>query len=120
MFNYAGVFVQLLQKGGVLVIDEFDSRFHTNITKQILKLFNSDKNKNAQLCLITHDTNLLDKNLLRRDQIYFTEKNSRGETSLYSLSEIKGVRNDAIYEKDYIKGRYGAIPFIPQNNTFFE
>ena len=64
--------------------------------------------------------NLLDKDLLRRDQIYFAEKNSKSETSLYSLSEIKAVRNDASYEKDYIKGKYGAIPFIKNLNSIFE
>jgi uncharacterized protein len=63
---------------------------------------------------------LLDKDLLRRDQIYFTEKNLKSETSLYSLAEIKAVRNDASFEKDYIKGKYGAIPFVKNLNSIFE
>ncbi len=120
MFNYAGVFVYLMKSGGTIIIDEFDARFHTTLTKAIVKLFNSEKNKAAQLCFVTHDTNLLDNNLLRRDQIYFAEKNKRGETSVYSLNEINGVRNDASFEKDYIKGKYGAIPFISQSNSLFE
>ena len=79
-----------------------------------MKLFNSieDNPNNAQLIFITHDTNLLDKKLLRRDQVWFTEKNRYGATDLYSLVEYKGVRNDASFENDYIKGRYGAIPFL--------
>lgn len=120
MFNYAGIFVNLLESGGTIVIDEFDARFHTSLTKAIVKLFNSEKNKAAQLCFVTHDTNLLDNDLLRRDQIYFAEKNQRGETSIYSLNEIKGVRNDSSLEKDYIKGKYGAVPFIRNLNSIFE
>lgn len=120
MFNYAGIFVHLLKSGGIIIIDEFDARFHTSLTKAIVKLFNSEKNKAAQLCFVTHDTNLLDNDLLRRDQIYFAEKNQRGETSIYSLNEIKGVRNDSSLEKDYIKGKYGAVPFIRNLNSIFE
>lgn len=120
IFNYAGVFVHLLKSDGTIIIDDFDARFHTSLTKAIVKLFNSEKNKAAQICFVTHDTNLLDKDLLRRDQIYFSEKNQRGETSIYSLNEIKGVRNDSSLEKDYIKGKYGAIPFIRNLNTIFE
>jgi hypothetical protein len=120
MFNYAGVFVHLLKSGGIIIIDEFDTKFHTSLTKAIVKLFNSEKNKTAQLCFVTNDTNLLDNDLLRRDQIYFAEKNQRGETSIYSLNEIKGVRNDSSLEKDYIKGKYGAIPFIRNLYSIFE
>jgi hypothetical protein len=120
MFVFAGIFVHLLKYGGIIIIDEFDTKFHTSLTKAIVKLFNSEKNKTAQLCFVTHDTNLLDNDLLRRDQIYFAEKNQRGETSIYSLNEIKGVRNDSSLEKDYIKGKYGAIPYIRNLNSIFE
>ncbi len=120
MFNYAGVFAKLIKSGGTIIIDEFDTRFHTLLTRAIVKLFNSEKNKAAQLCFVTHDTNLLDNDLLRRDQIYFVEKNQRGETSIYSLNEIKGVRNDSSLEKDYIKGKYGAVPFIKNLNNIFD
>ena len=83
-------------------------------------MFNSKENKSAQLCFVVHDTNLLDTDLLRRDQIYFVEKNSKAETSIYSLAEIKAVRNDASFEKDYIKGKYGAIPYVKPLNSIFE
>jgi AAA15 family ATPase/GTPase len=114
LFNYSGAIIEALEIGGVLVMDEFDARLHPLLTKKMVEMFNSSiLNKNgAQLVFVTHDTNLLDNSLLRRDQIYFTEKNSCSETELYSLIDFKGVRNDASYEKDYIKGKYGAIPFL--------
>lgn len=71
---------------------------------------------NAQLIFATHDTNLLSKDFFRRDQIWFTEKSKYGFSDLYSLAEFKvegsKVRNDASYGKDYLLGKYGAIPFI--------
>lgn len=103
--------------GHHLFIDEFDARFHPLLTKKIVELYNSKENKNAQLVFITHDTNLLSSKLLRRDQIDFVEKDRYGASHLYSLVEIKGVRNDASFEKDYIQGKYGAIPFIGNLNN---
>jgi uncharacterized protein len=120
LFSYGGTILKCIQDGGRMIIDEFGSELHTTLTKAIIQLFNSRGNKNAQLCFITHDTNLLDTDLLGREQLYFTEKNSKGETSLYSLAEIKAVRNDASFEKDYIKGKYGAIPYVKNLNSIFE
>lgn len=120
LLNFSGVINDSIFNNKILFLDEFDARLHPIITRGIVKLFNSVENKTSQLCFITHDVNLLDKDLLRRDQIYFAEKNLKSETSLYSLSEIKAVRNDASYEKDYIKGKYGAIPFIKNLNSIFE
>jgi len=65
----------------------------------------------AQLVFTTHDTHLLDTKYLRRDQIWFTEKDATEASDLYSLLDFK-VRNDRDIENDYINGRYGAIPFI--------
>jgi AAA15 family ATPase/GTPase len=98
--------------GRTLIIDEFDSRFHPLITKKIIELFNSAQNKNGQLIFITHDTNLLSSELLRKDQIEFVEKDKFGASHLYSLLQFKGIRNNASFEKDYIQGKYGAIPFL--------
>jgi hypothetical protein len=122
LFEIAGPLVDTLFDGKVLVVDEFDARVHPLINQAIVKLFNSieDNPNNAQLIFMTHDTNLLDKNLLRRDQVWFTEKNRYGSTDLYSLVEYKGVRNDASFENDYIKGRYGAIPFLGTLSKLFE
>lgn len=112
MFEISPFIYRSLKEGVPLVIDEFDSRFHPLLTKKIVELYNSSENKNAQLIFTTHDTNLLTSELLRRDQIDFVEKDKYGASHLYTLIEIKGVRNDASFEKDYIQGKYGAIPFL--------
>ena len=107
-----------LQRGEVLVIDELDARLHPLMTRSIIELFNSQKTnpKNAQLIFTTHDINLLSHKFLRRDQIWFTEKNHQGATDLYSLVEFADINNNT-FEKDYIQGRYGAIPFIGDLST---
>ncbi|MCU0401114.1 MAG: ATP-binding protein [Algoriphagus sp.] len=113
MFELSPFVYNALKLGSTLIIDEFDARFHPLLTQKIVELFNSDSNKNgAQLIFTTHDTNLLSADLLRRDQIDFVEKDRYGASHLYTLVEIKGVRNDASFEKDYIQGKYGAIPFL--------
>jgi AAA15 family ATPase/GTPase len=113
LFALAGPLLNALNEGEVLLIDELDSRLHPLVTLAIIRLFSEveSNSKNAQLIFVTHDTNLLDKSLFRRDQIWFTEKNRYEATSLYSLAEFK-IRNDASFGSDYIKGKYGAIPFI--------
>ncbi|RLT37735.1 MAG: ATP-binding protein [Chloroflexi bacterium] len=123
LFALSGPIVRALQEGRVLIVDELDARLHPLMTCGLVKLFNSRETnpRHAQLIFTTHDTNLLDKDLFRRDQIWFTEKDRQGATDLYSLAEFKiktasqsksAVRNDASFEKDYIAGRYGAIPFL--------
>ena len=114
LFALAGLLFFILQNGNALIIDELDARLHPLLTKAIIQLFNSNETNpnNAQLVFTTHDTNLLTNKIFRRDQIWFTEKDKYGATDLYSLAEIKNIRSDASFEKDYITGRYGAIPFI--------
>ncbi|HOE39137.1 MAG TPA: ATP-binding protein [Bacteroidales bacterium] len=119
VFNISGPIFDVLQKGGVLVIDELDSSLHPLMTLAITRLFNSkkDNSKNAQLIFTTHDTNLFSYGKYRRDQIYFVEKDKYGASDLYSLVEYreedgKKVRKDRSFEKDYIQGRYGAVPYI--------
>jgi AAA15 family ATPase/GTPase len=112
MFELSPFIYRSLKEGTTLVIDEFDSRFHPLLTKKIVELYHSSENKKSQLIFTTHDTNLLSPELLRRDQIDFVEKDKYGASHLYTLVEIKGVRNDASFEKDYIQGKYGAIPFL--------
>jgi uncharacterized protein len=113
IFALSGLLISMLKKGGTLIVDELDARLHPLISLAIAELFNSPESNpnNAQLVFMTHDTNLLSNRLFRRDQIWFTEKNRYGATSLYSLAEYK-IRNDASFESDYIKGKYGAIPYI--------
>ncbi len=113
-FGMLGPILDTLEKGSILVVDELDARFHRDITEFIVQIFHSRQTNpnNAQLIFATHNTNLLDRDLFRRDQIWFTEKDQYGATDLYSLVEYKNVRKDATYEKDYIAGKYGAVPFI--------
>lgn len=113
LFALAGPLVDTLKNGHVLVVDELDARLHPLLTREIVSLFNSPRTnpKHAQLIFTTQDTNLLDNRFLRRDQIWFTEKDRQGASHLYSLVEFK-VRNDAAFEKDYVRGRYGAIPYL--------
>ena len=121
IFALAGYLVASLKEGSSLVIDEFDARLHPLISQAIVKLFNSNETNpnNAQLIFMTHDTNLLSNKLFRRDQIWFTEKNRYGATDLYSLAEYN-IRNDASFESDYIKGRYGAIPYLGDLNNLVD
>ena len=113
LFALSGFLVDALEHGKVFIIDELDARLHPLLTQQIVRLFN-DKERNpnrAQMVFTIQDTNLLDHHLLRRDQIWFTEKDRQQASHLYSLVEFK-IPNDAPFEKDYIQGRYGAIPFL--------
>jgi len=118
LFNISGPVFDVLNDGGVLVVDELDASLHPLLTLAVTKLFNSkDFNRNnAQLIFATHDTNLLYYGNYRRDQIYFVEKDQYGVSDMYSLVEYKEqgktIRKDRSFEKDYIEGRYGAIPFI--------
>jgi uncharacterized protein len=118
LFNISGPVFDVLNDGGVLIVDELDASLHPLLTLAITKLFNSKEfnRNNAQLIFATHDTNLLYYGHYRRDQIYFVEKNEYGASQMYSLVEYKEegktIRKDRSFEKDYIEGRYGAIPFI--------
>ncbi len=121
-FAFSGPILEVLAHGGTLIIDEMDARFHPLLTRALVRLFQSPETnpKNAQLIFITHDTNLLDSKSLRRDQIWFVEKDRFGGSHLYSLSDFKGVRKDASFEEEYIQGRYGAIPFLGGLNKLFQ
>lgn len=100
---------QIISEGGVFIVDEMSAKLHPLLSKLIIELFCSGKNERAQLIFTTHDISLLNKNQFRRDEVVFIEKNERGESSLVALSDMK-VREDATFNKDYIQGKYGAIP----------
>lgn len=126
VFDLSGHVFDTLKLGGVLVIDELDAKLHPLLTNAIVKLFNSKEYNpcNAQLIFATHDTNLLTLGNFRRDQIYFVEKDHFAASDIYSLAEYKEkdgakVRKDRSFEKDYIQGRYGAIPFIGNFENLF-
>jgi AAA15 family ATPase/GTPase len=112
LFYIAGYLLWVLEYGEVLIIDEIDRSLHPVLSKALLKMFNNPEiNKNnAQLIFTTHDTTLLDSELFRPDQIWFTEKDN-SMTKLYSLFDFR-PREDESLQKGYLLGRYGAIPFI--------
>jgi len=120
IFALVAPILDSLKNGRTLIIDELDARLHPLLTHKILEIFNSNQTNShkAQLIFTTHDTNLLNNKLFRRDQIWFTQKNRYSATQLFSLVEYK-VRNDASFEKDYIQGKYGAIPFIGNIDQIF-
>lgn len=120
MFYLIGHWIDALKNGKLLVIDELDTKLHHVLIVFLIRLFHdSTQNKdNAQLIFSTHNTNLLDQDIFRRDQIWFTEKNSEtGSTELYSLVEFS-PRKDKDLERGYLAGKYGALPFIKSGRIF--
>ncbi len=115
-FNLLGPILDVLDKGQVLVVDELDAQLHPNLLCRIISLFHSSEmnHQNAQLIFNTHDTNLLDSGLFRRDQIWFTDRDKYGAAKLYSLADFSSeeVRKNEAFEKNYIKGKYGAVPYF--------
>lgn len=113
MFALSAPFIDTLENGKVLFIDEIDASLHPLLCQYLISLFNSkEKNsKNAQLIFTTHDISLLKEELLRRDQIYFTDKNKIGATELFSLSDIS-ERKGVNFAKRYLEGRYDALPYL--------
>jgi uncharacterized protein len=99
--------------GGTLCVDELDASLHPLLGLEVVRWFNDLKfnSRNSQIIFTTHDTNILDKASLRRDQIWFTEKDAEGGTHLYPLTDFK-PRKKENFERGYLQGRYGAIPFI--------
>jgi len=124
-FHLSGPILWALKNGGVLIIDEIEAKMHPLLTLDTISIFLSKETnpKNAQLIFATHDTNLLSYSSLRRDQIYFAEKNNWQSTEIYSLSDFvylgengtskyEKERPDTDKEKRYFEGRYGAVPFL--------
>lgn len=131
MFHLFDFFMDALKNGMVLFVDELDAKLHPLLTRYIINLFhNSETNKgNGQLIYSTHDTVNLNKDTFRRDEIWFAEKDKDGISEIYALSDYileddkntgKKVRNDATYNKDYLTGRYGAIPVLEEFDIDYE
>ncbi|HTA26898.1 MAG TPA: ATP-binding protein [Bacteroidia bacterium] len=120
LFDLAGYIIEILYKGDILVFDEINKSLHPHLSKFIIDLFHNKKTnpKNAQLIFTTHDVSLLTSELFRRDQIWFTEKNNKNMTELYSLGSFdkKDVRKDVPFDKWYLSGRFGAIPILGELN----
>jgi hypothetical protein len=108
-----GPFLHTLHEGSVMFVDEMEARLHPLLTKALVGLFNSSANrKNAQLIFATHDEGLLDPKTIRRDQVWFVEKNEFAASRLYCLDEFKGVRKEAKFAKEYLLGQFGGVPRI--------
>jgi AAA15 family ATPase/GTPase len=116
--SVGGIIIDALEKGSVLVIDEFEKNLHPVITSYLIKLFNNKlfNPKNAQLIFATHDVTQLNEELFNRDQIWFTQKNEFGATELIRCSDIKGLRLNAPLDKWYVTGRLGGTAIINDTN----
>lgn len=98
--------------GGVFIIDEIEDRMHHLLVEYIINKFQKHNTGEAQLVFTTHSTDIMNRDMLRRDQYYLVDKDSRsGDTSLYSVADFS-VRNDEKIGKAYLLGKYGAIPFL--------
>ena len=108
-----GPFLHTLKEGSVLLVDELEARLHPLLTKALVRLFNSSANtENAQLIFATHDEGLLDARRIRRDQVWFVEKDDFGASRFYGLAEFKGVRKEAKFAKEYLLGQFGGVPHV--------
>ncbi len=132
LFDLSGALIETLRNGRVLVVDEFDAKLHPVLVRRLVELFNSSETnpRNAQLVFNTQSPDLLGFKVqardgkrkttrLRRDQFYFVEKDNREASKVFSLIEYKdgrktGVRNDSSFEKDYLAGLYGGVPFVSE------
>lgn len=119
MFSLYPELQKVLERGSVFFIDELNARLHPLLVRNfVITFLNPEINKNhAQLIFTTHDTWQLSNQLLRRDEIWFVEKNSQQISTLYSLADFvdedgSRIRKDESYEKNYLIGKYGAIPTL--------
>ncbi len=119
LFAFTGPILDILDKGSVLVVDELDRSLHPLLVRQIIEVFNNPiLNKNgAQLIFTTHDASQLDSTLLRRDQIWFAEKQADQSSKLVPLSDFSPRKNEA-FERGYLTGRYGGVPIL--NSTLID
>lgn len=109
--SYIQDIIDMIDNGGVFIVDEMSARLHPLLTKLIVDLFQSSSNKKAQLIFTTHDISMLNKEQFRRDEVVFVDKDYKGISKIYALSDMK-VREDATFNKDYLQGKYGAIPIF--------
>lgn len=112
---------KVLNTGGIFVVDEIESSLHVLLTLQVVKLFSRKETnpKGAQLVFTTHETNILCNNILRRDQIWFSEKSFDGETIIAPLTDYE-LRATDNFQKGYLEGRFGAIPFLGDIQKLFQ
>lgn len=117
-----GPWFDTLNNGKVLLVDELDSRLHSSLVLKLVEFFHKENTTNAQLIFAVHNTSILNYNVLRRDQIWFIDKNQFGCSELYSLADFKSekVRKKSAFDKNYLEGKYGAIPFFSESNPIIQ
>ncbi|MCX6554859.1 MAG: ATP-binding protein [Candidatus Aminicenantes bacterium] len=114
-FSLVGPWLDILEHGYTVLVDELETSLHPMLVSEFLKLLFSSKlnTKGAQVIFATHNPILLDTDIIRRDQVWFTEKDDNGATHLYPLTDYKPRKTESLV-RGYLAGRYGAIPFIPE------
>ncbi|MFO8084805.1 MAG: ATP-binding protein [Desulfobacterales bacterium] len=119
-FELAGMILFALDHGSALLIDELECSLHPKITRFIINTFHSSETnpKNAQLIFATHDIGLFSRKIFRRDQLWMIRKSDFGGSELYALSDFQ-VRPDASFDKDYMQGRFGAVPLVREPAEIF-
>jgi len=122
LFALGGIILKRLEQGGVLFFDELDNSLHPKLSKFLVRLFNNPVSniKNAQLVVATHEVTLLDKEVFRKDQIWFCEKDKYGVTEIFSAKEFEGVRDDTPFDKWYMNGKFGGQPKIKELEFIFD
>lgn len=105
-------FALLKHTNSTLFVDELERSFHPNLLKAYIKSFMDDREVKGQLIFTTHQTNLLDLDLFRQDEIWFVKKNKQGASTMYPLSDYEDVRSDLDIENGYLNGRFGGVPFL--------
>lgn len=120
LFAFAGPWVDVLENGYVLFVDELHSKLHPKLVEFLVRLFHDKKTNphNAQLVFTTHETSILNQEVFRRDQVWFCDKNEQQATEIYSLTEFSPRKNRENLEAAYLSGRYGSLPFITDNAIF--
>ncbi len=114
LFELAGPWLDIVSNGYTVCVDELEASMHPLIVRELLRLFFSatENQKGAQILFTTHNPLLLDATLLRRDQVWFTDKDADGEAHLYPLTDYSPRKGESLV-RGYMSGRYGAVPFVP-------
>lgn len=121
-FSFAGPWLRALDKGWILFVDELNDNFHPDLVRFLVQLFHNPQinRRNAQLVFSTHETSILQQEIFRRDQIWFTEKDEYNATTLYPLSDFSPRKGTENLERSYLQGRYGALPYLRDATNLLE
>jgi len=111
LLDYIPAFQDMIFRNKVYIIDEMERSIHPLLIKELISKYSLDNNTKGQLIFTTHESNILDQEILRQDEIWFIEKDKKGRSDMYPLSEFKEHHTKDI-KKGYLNGRYGAIPFL--------